>query len=515
MEALASIEDHVRAVGDGTHAPDSMLGKLVRFYKATEFDSWFIRDVHARIIPLRLNASQLRLLAAMMDQAASGKPIRQTILKTRKTGISTFVQALFVELCAYYEHQRARTIAHEATATDDIFDIGKLAAKLHVERGGVVLEREVRFADVSSEYICQTAGGIAVGAGGTPNLLHLSEGPKWERNKTETHYNATIAVPDVPESIIVEEFTAKGRELFYQRWSDADAGVLPGWHALFIPWWSDERCTLAVPEDFVSTDEERLIAGRAHAQGAELSNGQLYWRRCKVAELGDEVFRQEYPATPAEAIQGARGIIFPNMRDALVRELPFEPRDVPYDERVGGIDFGYNDPTVVWTGIWRDQVLWVTDYWRKAQTLAADQAEALHSGHMYFCDPANITERVALMRVSEALGMHCRFAAAPRRKNAGEEIARVELQSVLRLLNEGRLRIDYKCAAQLIVECDTLAWNEKTGKPDDQRSEACGHYDSIMALKYMVMGVAGRGAVEPIDEERSVMPTRRAQFLAM
>jgi hypothetical protein len=514
MDAIARIETHVRNVDGGFVESNSILSRLVRFYKATEYGCWFIRDVHARIVPFRLNTSQLRLLAAMMDQAAEDRPIRQIILKTRKTGISTFVQVLFVELCAYYPQQRARTIAHEATATDDIFDIGRLAAKVHEARGGKVLEREIRFADVGSEYICQTAGGVAVGAGGTPNLLHLSEGPKWERNKAETHYNATIAVPDVPESIIVEEFTAKGRELFYQRWSDADAEVLPGWHAIFIPWWTDERCTLAAPDDFARTDEQRLIAGRAHAQGVELSDGQLYWRQCKIAELGPEVFRQEYPATPAEAIQGAKGIIFPNMRDALVRELPFLVREVPRDDRVGGIDFGYNDPTVIWTGYYHDQVLWVTDYWRRAETLAAEQVEAIHDGHMYFCDPANVTERTALIRAGEAAGKHCRFAAAPRRKNAGEEIARVELQSVLRLLNEGRLRIDYKIAAQLIVECDTLAWNEKTGKPDEQRSEACGHYDSIMALKYMVMGVLNRTPPKPASDP-IVIPSRRKQFLAI
>ena len=53
----------------------------------------------------------------------------------------------------------------------------------------------------------------------------------------------------------------------------------------------------------------------------------------------------------------------------------------------------------------------------------------------------------------------------------------------------GRLKVHTRCAAQLVIEADSLFWNERTGKPDQVRSETCGHFDTLDALRYLVMGV--------------------------
>jgi hypothetical protein len=89
----------------------------------------------------------------------------------------------------------------------------------------------------------------------------------------------------------------------------------------------------------------------------------------------------------------------------------------------------------------------------------------------------------------------------------------MEMQNVMTMLNQGRLHIMHKVAAQLVVECDSLIWNEKTGKPDDARSDACGHYDSIKALTYLVMGVMNRA--KPAPSDTVLTPNRRSQFLGV
>lgn len=472
-----------------------------------------IRDINGHIIPLRPNEAQSRLFVLMLDQAAMGKPIRIAILKSRKTGISTFVQLLAVFLCAYEKNQKAVTLAHSEVSTREIFDIARLAAGAHSVARSCVVTSELRWPCTNSHYMPLTAGGVAVGAGGTPSFVHCSEIAKWGTNKEETFVNIVNSVPSVPSTIIFHESTAKGRDLFFQLFDDARHDPNHQYVSIFIAWYLDSTLTAPVPDGFVADEEEGYLRSRALADGCELSDGQLQWRRNKIAEIGADLFRQEYPSTAEEAIQGSKGLIFPHMRDALVAELPFLPNEVPYSDRVGGIDFGYNDPTAIWTGFYIDQVLWVTGFWRKSETLAADQVEGCRTGHHYFCDPANLTERTALVRACQAESKQCRFSAAPRRKNPGEETARVEMQHVIKLLGEGRLRIMHNVAAQLIVECDTLAWNEKTGKPDDQRSDACGHFDSIKALTYMVMGVMNRPKVE--QTELILTPSRRSQWLGV
>lgn len=501
---------HLVAYKAGQYPDDSMHTRLVRFYLRTLKDQWMIRDVHAQRVALRLNEVQIRILVKMLDQAAQGKPVRLCILKSRKTGVSTFTESLGVDLCAWEKNQKALTIAHAEEPTREIFDIARLAAECHSFVRPCEVTAQLRWPQQRSQYLAMTAGGTAVGAGGTPSFLHTSEGPKWEKNKATTFYNAVNSVPYVPETIVVHEFTAKGRELFFELY---DAAGEPGhpYDRIFIAWYLDPTLVVPVDGKFQPDDDECHLRGRAHREGVELSNEQLQWRRNKIKEIGADLFRQEYPSTPEEAIQGAAGLIFPHMRDCLIGELPFDDARIAFDDRVGGIDFGYNDATVIWSGYYIDQVLYVTDYWRGVETLADRQVEALHEGHHYYCDPANTTERISLQRAAQATGKHCRFSPAPRRKNPGEEVARVELQLILKLMREDRLRILYKQAPQLIVECDSLAWNEKTGKPDDARTEACGHYDSIMALKYLVMGVASRG-VRTAKERPSLALTRRQEF---
>jgi hypothetical protein len=78
----------------------------------------------------------------------------------------------------------------------------------------------------------------------------------------------------------------------------AEAGV-GDFEAIFAPWyWSDEY-RRQVPPDFSISDEEQ-----EESRLYGLSTEQLAWRRAKIDELRDPtLFKQEYPATAAEAFQ--------------------------------------------------------------------------------------------------------------------------------------------------------------------------------------------------------------------
>lgn len=209
------IAEYMKRFYRGQTVPGSMFRRLCQHEKRCEDGQWYVRDIHQAKVPLRNRLAQAMMMAAAFDQAAANQPIRIRILKSRKTGISTKVQNLFVDLCSYHENQVAVTLAHEKKATRDIFRIGRYAAATHKDTQAKVNKYEITWKPTGSEYSCATAGGVAVGAGSTPNLLHISEGPKHGGNKHTTRYNSVTAVPDVPESIIIEEFTAKGRDEYF------------------------------------------------------------------------------------------------------------------------------------------------------------------------------------------------------------------------------------------------------------------------------------------------------------
>lgn len=518
--AIERIESYWRRCQNGEFPGDHMVRRLVNYYKACERGLVIIRDQHAQHIPLRLNEIQCRAHAAALDQAAAGKPIRISILKARKGGISTWSETLFVFLCGAYEHQRAMTIAHEGRATQEIFEIAQRAA----ESGDLALvmpakiTSEIDWPVTDSHYHAMTAGGTAVGSGGTPSCLHLSEGPKWEKNKEETFTSALNAVPSVPETIVIHEFTANGRETFYNLFDEARQAEshrqTHPYKAVFIAWYLDERCTVEAPIGFQPDEEEQRLVRRAKQEGIELSNGQLQWRREKIAVIGLADFRREYPSTPEEAIQSAEGLIFPNMRDSLVAEIPFDSVSVMPADKVGGIDFGYSpDPTVIWSGYYLNGHLWIDGYWRSERSLAVDQEPHCRPFTTYYRDPTSVQEGAELSRACQRAQKHCYIVAAPRHKNPGEEIERIELKLIEKMIREERLHILYSVAAQLIVECDTLAWDEKTGRANLKRTDATSHYDAVMALRYLVMGVMSREIVKPKEAERKP-PTRRQMGLA-
>jgi hypothetical protein len=82
------------------------------------------------------------------------------------------------------------------------------------------------------------------------------------------------------------------------------------YEAIFIPWFWYEDYRRDVPPDFAPDDEEQDYRA-AHG----LTREQIVWRRAKIAELKDPaLFKQEYPATAAEAFQfsGHDGYITPD-----------------------------------------------------------------------------------------------------------------------------------------------------------------------------------------------------------
>ena len=90
--------------------------------------------------------------------------------------------------------------------------------------------------------------------------------------------------------------------------------------AIFIPWFDTEEYRLeAYPEDMELTQEEEDLK-----ENFGLDKAQLFWRRLKIAEIGPNKFKQEYPTTPEEAFLTSGNYVF--SQEKLESLIPSKPK---------------------------------------------------------------------------------------------------------------------------------------------------------------------------------------------
>jgi hypothetical protein len=500
----------------GELEPGGMAEKLLLFGLWLEAGQCMIRDIHAQLVPLHPNAGQRTLYDAMVEQALNDQPIRIVVLKSRKIGVSTFIEAFMVFCCEHYDRTEARLMAHEHDATCEIAEIGKLIAKEYVLIPSVSVLQEIRFPLTKSKYLCHTAGGKGAGAGGTPNMLHLSEMALWGGDKEKSEYTAVNAVPWLADSMIAMESTARGRDFFWSRFDSARSGRSP-YAAVFIPWFvnPDYRQHVDAYEEFgLTADETAIVALGKREYSTVVSIEQLAWRRAMLETMHPAIFKQEFPATPEEAVESRKGAVLPLLASCVVDKLDFDPRETPFHVRIGGMDYGFHDATVLISGFYIDQVLWITQVYHRAGGLAREHVMGLEHGHTYYCDPSATAGRFELIRESRDSSIDAHLIPAPRRKaDRATDFVLAEWAAVHRMCVEGRLRILRPCSDRIIAEAGNLTWNETTGTPDMKRGDAWGHFDTLEALRYMVMGVSrvradGNGAVAPRPPSRRELMRR-------
>ena len=281
--------------------------KAVRLRLKSDFQFYATRCLKIRtksgaIEPLSLNRAQLFLHEKLEEQRQRTGRIRALVLKGRQQGISTYIGARYYWKTTHKRGVRTFILTHEQSATDALFG---MVNRYHQHcpdmvrpTTGAANAKELLFVKLDSGYEVGTAGTKAVGRSKTLQLFHGSEAAFWPN--AATHFAGVVqAVPDLPDTEIVLESTANGvGGDFHERWQMAQAG-LGDYIAVFIPWFWQPEYRRVVDASFVLDDEER-----DYAEAHQLDDEQMAWRRAKISELKDPLlFRQEYPATAAEAFQ--------------------------------------------------------------------------------------------------------------------------------------------------------------------------------------------------------------------
>lgn len=301
------------------------------------------------LVPFVYRKAQLKLDRALEAQRAAGRPMRAIVLKSRKVGISTSVQAKIFHSATMVPNDRALIVAQDTDTAGELFDISDtfyshLPADAALKPGLVSrraspggmkqlifgepsrLRRAQGELGLNSSIKIDTAKEVQAGRGKTIRRLHATEVAFWEEQVgrgtgagAKKAVSLLNAVPDAPDTLIVLESTANGHNFFKARWDRAERGD-GAYVAVFIGWTEDENCTRHFTDDderarFVESigtgdwgDDERHLIERFGC-----THEQLHWRRTTIVDKCDSdlsTFRQEYPSTPLEAFIGSGKHVF-------------------------------------------------------------------------------------------------------------------------------------------------------------------------------------------------------------
>lgn len=143
-------------------------------------------------------------------------------------------------------------------------------------------------------------------------------------NTDELQTGLLQSIADMPGTEIILESTANGMGNFFHRMC---MGAMKGendYELIFIPWFWQDEYYKEPPSDFQLTDDEKVLKATY-----ELSDGQIYWRRLKIASLtgGEWKFKQEYPCTPDEAFQVSGNSMISSEAVMAARKRPLYPHE--------------------------------------------------------------------------------------------------------------------------------------------------------------------------------------------
>jgi hypothetical protein len=263
-----------------------------------------IRTKGEQTVPFVLNEAQTIIHERLEQQKREKGFVRALILKARQQGASTYIAARFYHRTSLHTNVNTYILSHEQASSDALFTIVDRYQR-HNPFAPVVGSanvKELEFKKLDSSYQVATAGQKAGGRGRSVSLFHGSEVAFWT-NAADHFASSVQAVPLMPNTEIVLESTANGiGGEFFKRWQKAEAGD-GDYIAVFIPWFTSSEYSRE-PGPYFEISTEAPEGGMSEATLVELfglTTAQLAWRRAKIEEIGEHLFKQEYPATAQEA----------------------------------------------------------------------------------------------------------------------------------------------------------------------------------------------------------------------
>lgn len=276
----------------------------------------YIKDENAEIrtLTIRDRYAQRKIAEYLVGCFLREEPIRLIILKARRFGVSTIVNAFFFWLTALGYNRNCYVFSHDETGVSYLFDMHKLfydnldpdikPMKRHDNSKKFSFENPNETERATnpgrrSEIRVGSLKSRNTGSGYLTHLLHLSELAK-APNPEELMASIKPSVPKPPKfSAVVIESTAFGAgNYFHKQWLDAKTGS-NGFHPMFFPWFKHEEYVMAVPDGFTLSAHETALKNKY-----KLSDDRMVWRRWVLeneCDNDEDIFKQEYPSNEDEA----------------------------------------------------------------------------------------------------------------------------------------------------------------------------------------------------------------------
>ena len=305
------------------------------------------KDATQGFVPFKLNRCQEIITEKLNEQLKETGRVRAIILKARQQGISTYCAGRVFWKSYFSPHARSVVMAHDSATSDALFNMSKnliknmnkeLAPEELRSNAKEIIIKSPAFSnrDAIASYRLYTAGSPEAGRGTTPTIAHLSEVAFWQHDE-KILAGLFQGISQAAGTEVILESTANGAQgEFYRLWKGAvngDNEYIP----IFLPWFITPEYTREPPENMETTvEEEKLI------EKFDLTLGQIYWRRLKIAEGGKLKFQQEYPSTADEAfIVSGSNVFNIEKLDALIprtvlRRSEWDPASKMFDENREG-----------------------------------------------------------------------------------------------------------------------------------------------------------------------------------
>lgn len=266
------------------------------------------------------------------------------ILKGSQFGVSSEILAIFTVKFLLVQNSWCVSISHEDEATQRLFS----KVKFYLDHLPPWLKPFVRLKQdaahtlvnsvMNTRFFIGTAGrATAFGRGDTVHYVHASELSRWKDNGV-IMTNLLRAMPKTnPQVWAVKETTANGEGNYHHReWQretrewNPEKGLQAGFKPVFLSWLDHDEYGI---KDGKITDgyttKEILLKKRFPNK---VTDEKLVWRRSMISTLGsepghepEELFEQEFPATPDEAFLKSGNPIFPAQHLANYKSRAIAP----------------------------------------------------------------------------------------------------------------------------------------------------------------------------------------------
>lgn len=215
-----------------------------------------------------------------------------------------------------------------------------------------------------------------------------------------------------------------------------------------------------------------------HSDSHSWKRIKITWQQCpritqdfinnELKELGEPWVNQEYNCE----FTAMEGLVYPQLLDCVVDCVTLPQKT---DKRVGGIDYGWNDPFAAVWGFLRDDVLYINEERYLRQTPIHEHAKALPKHHLWHADPSG-PAYAAELRVADHKILK------------GFNDIRLGIAAVTARIRTNRLKISANCQ-NLIQEAQLYRYPTQQEKAIVGEKPIDDNNHAMDALRYLVAGI--------------------------